>query len=229
MNLEESLRVGGDWRIVRHRGPASAHHQLAVDPVVARQVDIFELTEPALVLGSAQRPDVVDETAVAERELMVVRRRTGGGAVLLRPGAVVWIDLVLPADEPLVSLTPAEVAVGVGRRWAVALAGTGQPTAVHTGEPDRGEVARLCCFAGLGVGEVTLGGAKAVGLAQRRSRSGTRVQTLAMVGGDPGELASFLRLDAEERAAVTTRLRKGVAVVPTTSEDLVEAVVDSLR
>ena len=45
-----------------------------------------------------------------------------------------------------------------------------------TGPPERAGVAAAVCFAGLGSGEVTIGGAKAVGLSQRRTRAGARFQ-----------------------------------------------------
>ena len=59
---------------------------------------MFEVDRPALVLGSTQRAEVVDERACADAGVEVVRRRSGGGAVLLEPGAVVWFDVVVPAD-----------------------------------------------------------------------------------------------------------------------------------
>ena len=44
------------------------------------------------MLGSTQRDDVVDGEALHLAGLEVVRRRSGGGAVLLVPDEHVWID-----------------------------------------------------------------------------------------------------------------------------------------
>ena len=66
------------------------------EPVTGPEVWICEPTDAAIVLGSRQSPDLVDADACRAAGLEIVRRRSGGGAVLLRPDAVVWIDVVLP-------------------------------------------------------------------------------------------------------------------------------------
>ena len=61
------------------------------------EVWLHEITAPALVLGSTQRDDVVDAAACERAGVEVVRRRSGGGAVLLLPDEVVWVDVIVPA------------------------------------------------------------------------------------------------------------------------------------
>lgn len=143
-----------------------------------------DFTDAAIVLGSSQRVDVLDPAAVAEAGLSVVRRRSGGGAVLLVPGSVVWIDLVLPTGT-----WPADVRgsmVAAGEVWRAALGGLGR---VHTGGMVATPWSAAVCFAGLGPGEVVLGDPprKLVGLSQRRGRHGARIQglvhTAALVAG----------------------------------------------
>ena len=65
---------------------------------MTRRVEIwvFDVERPALVLGSTQRPDIVDAEACRRAGVEVVRRRSGGGLVLLEPGNVVWFDVVVP-------------------------------------------------------------------------------------------------------------------------------------
>ncbi|HEX2382259.1 MAG TPA: hypothetical protein VHI95_06460, partial [Acidimicrobiales bacterium] len=58
------------------------------------------------------------------------------------------------------------------------------------------------CFAGLGPGEVTIGGRKAVGISQRRTRAGARFQCVAYERWDPSQLADLLRLPAETATAL---------------------------
>ena len=43
----------------------------------------------------------VDHRVAGALGVEVVRRRSGGGAVLLLPGEFVWLDLVIPAGDPL--------------------------------------------------------------------------------------------------------------------------------
>ena len=61
-----------------------------------RRVAVCRPTGPAVVLGSTQSPDVVDADAAAVGGVAVVRRRSGGGAVLVTPEDPVWIDLWVP-------------------------------------------------------------------------------------------------------------------------------------
>ena len=66
-----------------------------------RTVAVCRPTAPAVVLGSTQRPAVVDAAAAAAAGLDVVRRRSGGGAVLVAPDDPVWVDVWVPAGDPL--------------------------------------------------------------------------------------------------------------------------------
>lgn len=137
-----------------------------------------DFTDAAIVLGSHQSAETLDPAAVAAAEVSVVRRRSGGGAVLLRPGAVVWIDLVVPVgfwpDDVRVSM------VRAGELWRAAL---GDPALrVHTGGMVATPWSSLVCFAGVGPGEVLVDQAgvtrKLVGLSQRRTRHGVWIQGL---------------------------------------------------
>lgn len=178
-----SLVVVTATRIIRRTATVAELHGLDPfrDPARGgRTVDAVEVwhcdhTDAALVLGSRQAPDVVDDVARRAAGLVVVRRRSGGGAVLLRPGAVAWIDLVVPHG-----VAPDDVRGSMrwaGERWAAALDGSvdGRLT-VHAGGMVTTPWSELVCFAGLGPGEVLLDGRKLVGLSQRRTRDGLRIQ-----------------------------------------------------
>lgn len=145
------------------------------EPLAGPEVWICSPTDSAIVLGSRQSPELIDTTAAARAELEIVRRRSGGGAVLLRPDAIAWIDLVLPHG-----IAPDDVRgsmVWIGERWGDALAelGHGLPV-VHRGGMVCTPWSDLVCFAGVGPGEVLVDGRKFLGLSQRRSRHGIRVQ-----------------------------------------------------
>ena len=111
-------------------------------------------TRPALVLGSTQPDAVVDHEAAAARGVDVVRRRSGGGAVLVEPGGVVWVDVVIPPDDALWDEDVGRAAHWVGDAWAAALASAGvDGAAVHRGGLVTTAWSRLVCFAGVGAGE----------------------------------------------------------------------------
>ena len=79
-----------------------------------------DVTDSAIVLGSRQGIETVDAARCRQAGLSVVRRRSGGGAVILEPDAVAWIDVVLPHG-----VAPDDIRgsmVWVGERWRSALA-----------------------------------------------------------------------------------------------------------
>jgi len=138
----------------------------------------------AVVLGSRQSDDTVDPDRCAASGLAVVRRRSGGGAVLVDPEAAIWIDVLVPLPSRVIPDDLRASMVVVGRWWRAALdsvlrADTTPPAdlAVHDGAVTAGEWGEVVCFAGLGPGEVTLRGAKLVGLSQRRTRDLARFQS----------------------------------------------------
>jgi len=174
--------------VVRQRGSVADLH--ALDPfgagpgdrTIAPQVWWCDPTDSALVLGSRQSPDLVDRAAASAVGLTVTRRRSGGGAVVVRSDAVVWIDVVVPHG-----LAPDDIRgamVWIGEHWQSALepmlAACDRPIEfeVHRGGMLDSAWSELVCFAGIGPGEVLLGGRKLVGLSQRRTRHGLRLQGL---------------------------------------------------
>ena len=171
-----------------------------------------EVDRSALVLGSTQPDSVVDRDRAEAAGVEVVRRRSGGGAVLLRPGETVWVDVFLPAGDPLAEADVGRAFGWIGRAWvaALTLTGVGQapgpPVAVHEGRPRAGPWSATVCFAGLGPGEVTVGGAKVVGISQRRSRAGALFQCGALVAWSPEPLLDLLALSDDDRAAAGTAL-----------------------
>jgi lipoate-protein ligase A len=182
--------------IVRDRGSAAAFHQRPFPDPATTQIWTFEVDRPALVLGSTQSDDVVDTAACAAAGVEVVRRRSGGGVVLLRPGAIVWFDVVIPAEvlhhDGVGDDVPASM-IWLGEHVAGALAALGvEDTAVHRGPLACSDWCPLVCFAGLGAGEVSRGGDKLVGVSQRRTRVASRFQCAVHTVWSPEELAALL-------------------------------------
>lgn len=167
------------WRREVRRGAADALHR--PDPPNAPGPVVVEMLvdRAALVLGSSQPDDVVDAEAAAAAGLAVVRRRSGGGAVLLVPGEHVWLDVWLPVGDPRWLDDVGRAADWLADVWVEALAAVGVEGAVpHRGPMEPGEWGARVCFAGLGPGEVTVDGRKAVGVSQRRTREWARFQCL---------------------------------------------------
>ena len=165
-----ALRVTGSWSVERLTGSATELHSRDLPDPVERAVWILEATAPALVLGSTQ--PWIDVPG-----LEVCRRRSGGGAVLVRPGEVLWIDVLLPRGDPLWDDDVGRAAHWLGETWRDAL-GAGL---VHTGQMIR----TLWSSADLLRGRRPRRGArstdaKVVGVSQRRTRAGARFQCAVM-------------------------------------------------
>ena len=170
------------------------------------------MTAPALVLGSTQ-PEV------PERGVPVVRRRSGGGAVLVGPGEVLWVDVLLPAGDPLWEDDVGRSFHWLGQAWVDALAVVGVEASWHSGPMVCTPWCRQVCFAGLGPGEVTVDGRKVVGLAQRRTRAGALFQCAALLHWDAAEMVQLLDLGSEAAAELPTL----AAALPVDSAALEEA------
>jgi lipoate-protein ligase A len=152
------------------------------------------------VLGSTQDRSIVHEDRAAAAGIDVVRRSTGGGAVLVGPDAQVWLDLWIPRHDDLWDDDIIRSSIWLGETWMRALESLGvADLQVHRGPASRRAVSDLICFAGLGPGEVVVDGAgqpsKVVGIAQRRTRAGARFHASAPLSWDPAPWSSLLRIE----------------------------------
>lgn len=171
-----------------------------------RTVWVLEATEAAVVLGSTQPASVVVPGTP------VVRRRSGGGAVLVEPGGLVWVDVFVPAGDPLWEADVGRAFAWLGAVWASAVGATAR---AHAGPLVTTPWSTLVCFAGVGPGEVTVEGAKVVGMAQRRARAGALFQCAALREWRPERLLGRLALTGDERrrgAAELAGVARGVDV-----------------
>jgi lipoate-protein ligase A len=114
---------------------------------------------------------------------------------LVTPDSVVWVDVLVPTGDRLWSPDVGHAFHWLGRAWVDALAAVGaaDPQA-HDGPLVQTPWSRSVCFAGLGPGEVTVGGRKVVGISQRRRRDGSLFQCAALLTWDPGGTARALGL-----------------------------------
>jgi lipoate-protein ligase A len=174
-----------------------------------RAVRFLEPTDRAVVLGSSQPASHIDPVRAATASVQVLRRRTGGSAVLVAPGRVVWADVTVPAGDALWSDDVGRAFWWLGDAWAAALKAVGVEAAVvWRGGMVTSAWSDRICFAGLGPGEVTVGGAKVVGMSQRRTRAGALFQCALAVEWDPSPLVALLALDDDVRPVIARQLAK---------------------
>ena len=195
------LVSGAAWAVAQVGGPPGSLHQLEVPAPPGRLLRWCHATRAALVLGSAQPAGHVDEAAASAAGLPVVRRRSGGSSVVVGPGRVAWLDVVIPAGDPLwhddIGIAP----LWLGTVWAAALIdlGVGSPV-VHTGPMQRAPWSPYVCFAGLGPGEVRTPAGKVVGVSQRRTRAAALFQCGVLLRWDPDEAVRGLAIDRASAA-----------------------------
>jgi lipoate-protein ligase A len=196
--------------VVEHvRAGAAALHDLQPSP--RRQAWRCHVVRPALALGSTQPAGVVTADAANDDDVDLVRRRSGGSAVLLVPGEMIWLDVVVPRGDPLWSDDVADAMLWLGEVWRAALDPWFPRARVHRGAMIRPPLSSVVCFAGLGAGEVTdAAGSKLVGMSQRRTRAWVRLQSMCHLRWRPewyrrllGESLAGLE-DALDRTAVAT-------------------------
>jgi hypothetical protein len=163
-------REGPRWAWERTSGPIDRLVGAEIPDPTRRLARVVEADHTAFVIGSTQ-PEPGPSSPVAH-----ARRRTGGGGVLVVPGELLWVDIVVPRSDPWWDDDVGRAAHPVGRAWATALRRLGLEAHVHRGPMVVTPWSRSLCFAGLGPGEVRVGGRKVLGIAQRRSRHGACFQ-----------------------------------------------------
>jgi lipoate-protein ligase A len=176
-------------------------------------VSVRDVDQQVVVLGRAQQAEVAG--------LPWTRRMSGGGAVLLTPGEVVWIDVEVSRDDRRWDDDVGRATWWVGEAWLAALDLPGA-------EVHRGGVVRCTpwckavCFGGLGPGEVHIDQRKVVGIAQRRTREYALFQCAVHRRWDPESLVRALGLP--DRAV--GELRDAVVEVPDADGAALAAVLE---
>jgi len=147
----------------------------------------FTPKQSALVLGSTQDLSVVNSTECRKRGIEIVKRHSGGGAVLLSSETTVWIDVVLPATHELSVSDIGQAPLWLGKLFQQVLIDLGvADLTLHETAMEKTDWSTLICFAGRGPGEVfTSNGHKVVGISQRRTREWVRFQIVVSLAWRP--------------------------------------------
>lgn len=187
------------WRLIRGCGRPAEN--MARDVAVAWGVGeglapptlrVYCWDPPALSLGYAQRPEAaVDLAACARQGLAVVRRPTGGRAVL-HEGDVTYA-VAVSRRGAWAGLSVAATCSAIHEAVAAGLRRLGVPADVAGPRTVREGARGALCFAAVSSHEITAGGRKLVGSAQRRFRHAILQHGSIPLTVDRERLASLAR------------------------------------
>lgn len=164
---------GARWRLL-DTPPAPGAWNMAVDEALADSVRdggppvlrVYRWSPPCLSLGRNQPSDGYDRDEIRRRGIDVVRRPTGGRAVLHHHELTYS---VAAREDALGTLRQAYAAIN--RALVAGLRRLGVDARLHPAGAGRAPIPSLApCFEQPVEGEVTAGGHKLVGSAQRRER-----------------------------------------------------------
>jgi lipoate-protein ligase A len=186
------------WRLIVD-SPAQGAWNMAVDESLLEQVGRGESLptlrlyawEPAcLSLGYAQPFADVDTARLHERGWEVVRRPTGGRAILHTDELT--YSITAPHDEPRVLGTVLESYNRLAQALLCAVKSLGVPVEMKEHRPGQDSAQGPVCFEVPSAYEITVGGRKLIGSAQARRREGVLQHGTLPLCGDLGRITQAL-------------------------------------
>lgn len=212
------------WRLLREEIPARGSRQMAVDEAILREVGahrspptlrLYGWARPTLSLGANQGVEVVNREQLQALGYDLVRRPSGGRAVL--HDREVTYSVVLPLDLPGLPAGIISSYRYLSRALLAGLSHLGVPVALYVpraslinGRSSRtnrlaggdvansrrpGRVAKAACFASPSWYELTSGGRKLVGSAQVRRYGGLLQHGSILLHLDEKLFLSLLNVD----------------------------------
>ena len=157
-------------------------------------ISLFTPIRDAIVLGSTQERSLLNETACLSHDVEIVKRRSGGGLVLLSADSTLWVDVEIPSAHSLWLNDVGASSLWLGQVFVEVLTELGQENLeLHRGALMKSPWSSLICFAGKGPGEVfAADGSKIVGISQRRTRDWARFQCAVSLKWRPELLRELL-------------------------------------
>lgn len=175
----------------KHLEIEAIEHHSKSDPTGKHEVWHICPSRPALVLGSNQSLDLVDQELLEAEGIDLVVRRSGGGIVYLNPGDFVWIDVMLPKNDTLYTDDISVSSLWLGEIWQRVLEEFNISSTLYIGNYIQNDI----CFASKAGGEIFVGDTKLVGVSQRRTKQGIWFQTLLMLNWRPVDFISYLNIE----------------------------------
>lgn len=208
------------WRLLI-TPPARGAWNMALDESILEHIGCGESIptlrlyawEPAcLSLGHAQPFTDVDIQRLKQRGWEVVRRMTGGRAILHTDELT--YSVIAPSDEPSVAGTVLESYNRLAQALLFAVKELNLPVEMNEGKADNHSTPNPVCFEVPSTYEITVDGKKLIGSAQARKREGVLQHGSLPLTGDLTRICQALRFENEsERENAVQRLLARAATV----------------
>lgn len=205
------------WRLI-DSGARDAAYNMALDEAIARgtaeagaepTLRFFAWSVPSVTLGCFQKADQVEADYCAARSIPVVRRPTGGRAIL--HGLELTYSFSASAAEGRFSAGLFESYGSLGRAFHRAFLSVGLPAVMHESRRAEGDHKRSAlCFRSTSYGEITVHGRKVIGSAQRRWPTAMLQQGSVPLTLDRAEMARVFK-GAEGETGTLLALREVIA------------------
>lgn len=219
--LGYNSRVSNAWRLLITPAARGAWN-MAVDEAMLEHIGrgeslptlrLYAWDPPCLSLGYAQPFADVDTARLRERGWDLVRRPTGGRAILHTDELT--YSVTAPLDEPLMAGSVLESYNRLAQALLAAVRQLGMPVEMQTnGSHGRNGAAGPVCFEVPSAYEITVGGKKLIGSAQARRKEGVLQHGTLPLTGDLTRITQALVYpDETVRAGAAAGLLERAATV----------------
>ena len=183
-------------------GASNGPRNMAADEALARlcrdhaTLRFYEWDAPTLSIGYFQRTGEIDLVACRELAIGLVRRPTGGRAVLHRHDLT--YSLILPLHSPWTEFSIAESYHRINACLRRGLESLGVSASTAISDVGAAREPSPFCFSAITQQELLVGGKKVIGSAQRRFPAALLLQGVVLLDFISADLLALLR--EEERA-----------------------------
>jgi lipoate-protein ligase A len=204
------------WRLIVDTGARTGAENMALDEAIMEAVAagdspptlrFYQWAPPCLSLGKRQLLDGVDPVACHADGVDVVRRATGGWAILHTDELT--YSVALRPDDPRVSGAILDTYRTLSQGLIAGLRLLGTDAEMNPVIPGGAQNTSAACFEVPSAYEITLGGRKLIGSAQTRPAGKVLQHGSLPLYGDIARVARYLTFASEqERQALATHLRE---------------------
>jgi lipoyl(octanoyl) transferase len=156
---------------------------------------LYSWNPPCLSLGHAQPFSDVDVTRLHERGWEVVRRLTGGRAILHTDELT--YSVIAPSDEPRVEGSVLESYNRLAQALLLAVKSLDIPVEMKEGKANNSAAPNPVCFEVPSTYEITVNGKKLIGSAQARKKEGVLQHGSLPLTGDLARICQALKFENE--------------------------------